>query len=125
MTEHPTYFEQADEQDKILHDALSALRQREDNGEVTVAEAATQRVDILAGHLHACRKLRVQILGNDAVAGPVRPTQLARIRAAHPEWVVTYQAQTTSYRATRPGREAIEVVLLDDLAERLAAVDSA
>jgi hypothetical protein len=39
--------------------------------------------------------------------------------------VVTYQAQTTSYRATRPGREPIEVVLLDDLAERLAAVDSA
>ena len=49
--------------DQALDDGLAELRRRADAGEVTAAEAATERITLLEAHLDQARQAREQFLG--------------------------------------------------------------
>ncbi len=60
---HSAYYTAVTEADDTLEDALGHIRARQDDGEITPAEACTERVDLLERHLAECRQLRIRHLG--------------------------------------------------------------
>jgi hypothetical protein len=65
------YMEAAAAEDGKLDERLTMIRREEDEGSITVREAAAERVKALEGHLAATRALRLQHFGSDC--GPARP----------------------------------------------------
>lgn len=59
------YYQAVTDLGDSLQDALSDLTTREDRGELTVREAADERIRLLEEHLAACRDLNGRYLGGD------------------------------------------------------------
>lgn len=60
---HDAYYTAVSEADDDLEDALGHVRAREDAGEITVRQAADERVRLLENHLAECQRLRREHLG--------------------------------------------------------------
>ena len=67
MTHDPTsgrsagYFDAMREADEALDDALSHVRAEQDAGNITVAEAAAERCELLERHIAECKRLRLEL----------------------------------------------------------------
>jgi hypothetical protein len=61
--QHTRYYIEIGAEDARLDTILRSIREREDSSEITVREAADQRIAALKRHLAACRALRVRYLG--------------------------------------------------------------
>ena len=61
-----TYMEEAALQDSYLDEKLAAIRRREAAGELTVREAAAERVEALQHHVQAVRYLRREHFGEQS-----------------------------------------------------------
>jgi hypothetical protein len=57
-----TYDDAMRAADQALDDGLAVLRRRQDAGEITTAQAATERVTLLEHHLDQARQARRQFL---------------------------------------------------------------
>ena len=60
------YFAAMRDADEALDDALAAIRAQEAEHRITPAEAAAERCDLLESHIAECRRLRRELLGEDA-----------------------------------------------------------
>jgi len=60
---HSEYYREVQTADQDLEDALSHIRARQDDGEISAREAADERVRLLENHLQAVHALRVKHLG--------------------------------------------------------------
>jgi len=60
---HSAYYAAIRDADDALEDALSHIRAREDDHEISPAEALAERADLLERHLAECQKLRLEHLG--------------------------------------------------------------
>jgi hypothetical protein len=69
-SDHSAYYDAVSEADADLQDALSHVRAREDENELTIREAALERVELLERHLARCQAIRREHLGTSA-----RPTE--------------------------------------------------
>lgn len=58
-----SYSDAMKDADDAVDDALAAIRAEESEGNITPAEAATERVGVLERHLAECRRLRRELLG--------------------------------------------------------------
>lgn len=58
-----TYFEEMREADEILDEALGHIRAEEAAGNISAADAATERVGLLQRHIDECRRLRAEYFG--------------------------------------------------------------
>ncbi len=57
-------MQEAEAQDQILRDRLTVIRRQQEAGDITVREAADERVSAMEHHLAATRALRVEYLGD-------------------------------------------------------------
>jgi len=64
VTGRSAYYEAVAAADARLEAALADLRDRQDAGEVTIWQAADERVALLEGHLAECQRLRREHLGD-------------------------------------------------------------
>ena len=60
----PGYAEEAAAQDAFLDQRLAAIRRQQDEGVITIREAADLRVAALEHHIEAVRGLRAEYFGN-------------------------------------------------------------
>jgi hypothetical protein len=60
---HEAYMAAMEQEDAKLEQAITDIVRRTDAGELTVREAALERVAVLEAHLEACQRLRRQHLG--------------------------------------------------------------
>jgi hypothetical protein len=60
---HTAYYAAVSQADESLDDALAAVRAEQDEGRLTVAEAACERVGLLERHLELLKRLRAEHLG--------------------------------------------------------------
>jgi len=68
MQNHPThdpiaYFAALGDEQEALDDALAAIRDEQQAGRITAAEAAAERAGLLERHLERLRQLRAEYLG--------------------------------------------------------------
>ena len=59
-----SYSDEAYELDAKLDEALAAIRRHVDSGEISLAEAAHQRIVALEGHIASIRQLRIEHFGD-------------------------------------------------------------
>ncbi|HSR82860.1 MAG TPA: hypothetical protein VLM11_01625 [Streptosporangiaceae bacterium] len=62
---HSGYAEDAAAQDAMLDERLAAIRRQQDQGTITIRQAADLRVAALEHHLEAVRALRAEYFGED------------------------------------------------------------
>ena len=62
---HDAYFAAVKAADRSVDAQISAIRRREDAGELTSKEAADVRIEALESHLARLRRLRQEHLGGD------------------------------------------------------------
>jgi hypothetical protein len=63
--DHSAYYEAITRADEDLEDALSHIRARQDDREISVAEACAERAELLERHLAECQRLRREHLGGN------------------------------------------------------------
>lgn len=66
--EHATYFEEIRAEDDRLRATLTAICADQDDGHLSVREAADNRVGALEAHLARCRELFREHFGGDETA---------------------------------------------------------
>jgi hypothetical protein len=62
MGDHSRYYAEVEAADKKLQDRLACLRMLEESGDLTVREAADDRIRAMTSHLAACQELREKYL---------------------------------------------------------------
>lgn len=59
------YTEAAEREDRRLDERIADIRRRQDAGELTVREAADERITAMETHLGTIRRLRVEHFGSE------------------------------------------------------------
>jgi hypothetical protein len=62
---HSTYMERVNAADYLLAAALAALTRKQDAGQITVRQAADERVRLLEQHMATVQGLRHDLLGGE------------------------------------------------------------
>ncbi len=60
---HSAYYAAVSAADEALEDALGHIRAEQDDGRISVVDAAAERVQLLERHLAECQRLRREHLG--------------------------------------------------------------